>query len=433
MSLINRVLQDLDARQGTQGQGPLPRDVRPSARQGEAPRTRWGLLAGVVGGAVVVWAMLEVFVPAKPVPTPVPMPTAPATPAVPAAPASVAAPTATAPSPLPGAPTPPTQPTQPAGGTAPSPSPAPVSTGVVPPVLPLPAPPATAPVTAPATAPATAVAPVTPTAAATPTAPAKAAARPVDVQMERGLRLSLNLQAPPVSAAEPAGRPERPEAVSGRGGAPRAAAPESAGGHIDKSTRLTGESPEQIYRRHLSLLNQGRVAEAVQGLERLVQDTPAYGPAREALVALYLEQGRSSEAAAVLRTGVSRQPGELRWPLLLSRLQFDQGDVNGAWETLRPVVQDAPVGPAAAEVLGFAGVLRKRQKFITEAVDYFSRATNLAPREGRWWMGLASALESDERPGEAREAYRHALQGDLSPELQQLANQRLRALQPAER
>ena len=144
MSLINKMLQDLDARAGQPGAAPMPADVRlPPAPE---PRTRW-MRGGLAGGAVVAlaaaggigWRMMGEQPP--PVVVAVAAPVAPAIPApkavlveMPAAaPVLVAdvappAPVVPAPEPEP-APAPPSPKIAPASRKPAPPKPAPVAQG----------------------------------------------------------------------------------------------------------------------------------------------------------------------------------------------------------------------------------------------------------------------------------------------------------------
>ncbi len=75
MSLINKMLQDIDARAGQPGAAPMPGDVRPVLAA--EPRAQWrraalagGVAVAVAGAAAVGWRMLE----RAPAPAPVPAP-----------------------------------------------------------------------------------------------------------------------------------------------------------------------------------------------------------------------------------------------------------------------------------------------------------------------------------------------------------------------
>lgn len=83
MSLINRMLQDIDARAGQPGAAPMPGDVRPVVTA--EPRAQWrraalagGVAVAVAGAAAVGWRLLE----RAPAPAPMPAPIVAQAPAV---------------------------------------------------------------------------------------------------------------------------------------------------------------------------------------------------------------------------------------------------------------------------------------------------------------------------------------------------------------
>ncbi|MEG2901766.1 MAG: hypothetical protein RR983_15825, partial [Massilia sp.] len=72
MSLINKMLKDLDARAGQPGAAPLPADVRPvAAPERRGPVLRAALVGGAllaVGAGVAGWTTMQT----APTPTPAP-------------------------------------------------------------------------------------------------------------------------------------------------------------------------------------------------------------------------------------------------------------------------------------------------------------------------------------------------------------------------
>jgi MSHA biogenesis protein MshN len=263
--------------------------------------------------------------------------------------------------------------------------------------------------------------------AASPGEAAAPATPSLPVSLE-GVAASLTLlPAPELSPPEGASLP----ATAGRGGAgPRpvaagtlrvtppatsAAVPAGASpARIDKTPRpaTPAERAEWRYRNALDLVGRGRPEEAQVELRQALQDDPAQLAARQLWVRLLLDAGQRSDAMAVLDEGLRLDPRQTAWAMLLARLQLEQGDARRAWATLEPGLPHA--GQDAA-YLGFAAALCRQLGQAQSAADYYRRALALQPQEGRWWVGLGLALEESGHVPEAQEAFRRASRNPQLP------------------
>jgi MSHA biogenesis protein MshN len=181
---------------------------------------------------------------------------------------------------------------------------------------------------------------------------------------------------------------------------------------------------ENRYRRALLALQEGRTSEAVVELQRAVEIEPRHEAARQTLVTLLIENRRPDEAAQQLQQALAldyRQPG---MAMLLARLQLENG--GPALETL---MRTLPYAGDNAEYQGFlAGVLQRAQRH-GEAVEHYQAALKLLPQKGVWWMGLAISLQAEKRLPEARAAYTRARAANgMTPELQAFVDRKLEAL-----
>lgn len=366
MSLINKMLRDLDARHATAIPGNLPTEVRPSSRPrsdgaGQRPGTLLLGLALLVAAATGAWWLQSGALPFEPAPTPRPAPT----PIAAGKPEAVVA---------------------------------------AAPAVAMPEPP-----------------PEPPAAAVKPTAPKAAAAAPRDkkpspapeIQGDTGLRLAAaiagNVPAEPV-ARRPA----------------TAAEPDTTPARIDKSPHLASarDRAEAEFRKGLDRVRQGRSADAAALFQAALREDATHVPARNGLLNALLENQRLAEAQEVLRQGIAQQPVHLPWVVSLARLRIEQADPAGAWEVLQAHVQ---AGTGSADFQGLAGVVLQRLARTKESIEHYQAAVRLAPDNPRWWVGLGVAMEAEGRADAAREAYRKAkdLPG-LSPKLAAFVEQRLR-------
>lgn len=373
MSLINRMLQDLDARGVDQ---PLPCDVRPLP---PAPRSRRPVVLGSLALALLAGGLLVDQL--APWPASVP----------PASPSPAAAVTTVAPPPD-------------LATSAPLP----------PPVEP-PKPVALAPVTAPARAEAnqrSRTAPsIAPSTEKKPPVEKTAKASAVD-----GGESGAALRRPPEALPRAPAIDQAPPAAGKAAKEPTIARSDSA---ASPRARAEGE-----YRQAIEAVNQGRVAEAVDRLTRALHGDALHTGARQLLVKLLLEAKRVDEALSVLHEGLQAQPAQLGWAMTLARLQVDRGDLAGAWQTLE---FSLPAAGHHADYLGFAAHVLQRLGRHREAIAQYQAAARLAPGDGRWWLGLGLAMESEGRVSESREAFLRAKQcGNLGSALSALVEQKLR-------
>ena len=342
MSLINKMLQDLDARGTPEGRADADgiRSV-PERERGVSRALVFGGAAGLTAAAIALgWVYLK-------------------RPAVPPVLVSVAS------TPAPAAPVP-----------APVPAPAAVA-----PAVPAPLPEAE---------------PVFQAAAA----PAAARARPAE------LRRITTPASQPAAAPVPKTAPAASERI------------------VDGKQVTPQQRVENTYRRALGQLEDGRVSEALAGLQQTLQLDPRHQGARETLVRLLLEAQRPDEAARQLQLSLALDPKQPAQAMMLARLQLDK--TNGGPAALDTLMRSLPYAADNGDYRAFlAGVLQREQRY-REAAEQYQLALQTAPDNSVWWMGLGIALQADNHPAQARQAFERAkgLQ-TLSPQLQAFVERKL--------
>ncbi len=199
--------------------------------------------------------------------------------------------------------------------------------------------------------------------------------------------------------------------------------------HLEKRDRV--RSPEQVaeaeFRRGVSLLNQGRVSEAEDLFAAALVTLPGHEAARQALVALHLEQRRIDEARRLLQEGVALHPGNPRFAAVLARILIERKDNAGALEVMNGI--KAPV-QGDAEIQSMRGAVLQRLGRHAEAAQAFQDAVRSEPQNGAAWIGLGLAFDALNRKPEAAEAFQRATAtGTLGAEARAYAEQRARNLQ----
>lgn len=246
-----------------------------------------------------------------------------------------------------------------------------------------------------------------------------------------GLKVATELVVPPSVQArsEPrsvAARPSPPEENAAP--APKRPRPSEGPTRIEKSNRVitAQERAANDYRHALALLNEGRASASIDSLRAALQSDALLTEARLLLSSLFLEKRQIEEARSVLQEGLARDPAQPRLAMPLARIQVELGDSGGAAETLSRAAQAAS---GNAEFRGFHAAVLQRLGRHEEATAEFRAALRLVPESGLWWMGLGISLEADGQRGSARDALRRAREtGRLTPELDRFVEQKLLAL-----
>jgi len=423
MSLINKMLQDLDSR-GTPGAESLPSQIRPVARErerlgGRVDGRTFRLAAVGTGAAVLIalaswygWTQVQgnrdgakpALVAAAPAQgKPGPAAILPSSVTVTAAsPAPVVAPVADAPAAVPAAPAP-------AVAVRHDDSDAPPAAGVHPKSVD-----GYAPDSDEARAARQAIMAELQArmASSTPSALARARAATHEAKPKDKARASTEARQEGKAAA--ASRPAENAADTARD-------KRSAGQGRQESGAQRAEGE---YRHALNALQDGRMTEAVAALEQALKLDPNHDAARQTLVGLLIEAKRTDEAIRHLQAGLILDPRQPALAMLLARLQIERG-ASG----IDTLTRTLPYAGNNADYHAFlAGALQRQQRY-REAVDQYQAALRTAPANGVWWMGLGMSLQADKRNVEALEAFQRArASGTLSAELQAFVERRLQQL-----
>jgi len=184
------------------------------------------------------------------------------------------------------------------------------------------------------------------------------------------------------------------------------------------------QQSENSYRRALAALQEGRVSAAMADLDKALEVDPRNDAARQTYVSLLLENRRNDEAIRQLRLALGIDPRQPGLAMVLARLQLEKG--GPALQTLMKTLPYAGSNPDYHAFL--AGVLEREQRHA-EAAEQYRQALELSPQNGVWWMGLGIALQADQHLPEAREAFNRARgSAGLTPELRAFVDRKLEQL-----
>jgi MSHA biogenesis protein MshN len=183
---------------------------------------------------------------------------------------------------------------------------------------------------------------------------------------------------------------------------------------------------DEEYRRATVLLDQGKSSESIAVLEKALQLDPQHSVARQTLASLLLEGKRHDEAIRALQAGLNLDKSHSGLAMMLARLQVDKGGLRPAIETLQGTL---PYAIDRADYQAFLAALLQREGRHKEAAEHYLIALRKSPQNGLWWMGIAISLQGDNRLAEARDAFGRAkAANNLSPELLAFVEQKLQQL-----
>lgn len=180
------------------------------------------------------------------------------------------------------------------------------------------------------------------------------------------------------------------------------------------------------FRKAVQLMQQGRINEAIAGYEAALRLDAGHDAARQALVALLLENKRNGDAEQVLQEGLQNKPAHTGFAMLLARLQIEHEALDGAIATLEATL---PYAGQQADFHAFYAALLQRKNRHQDAVTQYQIALQAMPNKATWLMGYGISLQALSHSEQAKAAYEHALATQtLSADLQTFVQGKLKGL-----
>ena len=279
------------------------------------------------------------------------------------------------------------------------------------------------------TPPAPAPAPVAPAPAPTPEAPPPAPQVEM-LRLAESIATPILESKPPEPAkpaAAPKPQPPKPVALPKSQAIPAPAkAAEKPRLERREIVGTPGERAENEFRHAVGMLKLGRSSEAEAHFARALELDVAHRGARQALIAMHIERGQLEHARRLLQDGLAIDPGQPEFAIALARIHVERKDLSGALAVL-----ERSLG-AAADVPEFhvlRGTLLQRLGRHADAVEAYQTGLQARATLPQAWVGLGISLEALKRGPEAADAFRRALAaGPVSAEVKTFAEQRIRAL-----
>lgn len=188
-------------------------------------------------------------------------------------------------------------------------------------------------------------------------------------------------------------------------------------------------SPNELAETNLqkarSAFRRGEREQGQELLEKALTVMPEHVAVRSELAAYWYGRGFATRAVAILQQGLDRVPQQSQWQLLLGRILERMGRIEDAYIALQSLDSSTAEYSDLLEVRGNSA---NQLGYFTEAAQDFLALANLNG-EGRWWLAAAVAFEDAGEPAAALRAYQQAaFARDLGVDARRYAEDRLQAL-----
>lgn len=193
-------------------------------------------------------------------------------------------------------------------------------------------------------------------------------------------------------------------------------------------------TPDELVARNLAKANEafqkGDSTEGKELLEQALAVQPDHVEARLRLAAFWYGRGFGTEAVVLLRDGLDRRPQQPQLSFLLARVYQRIGQDNAALGALAGVV---PGPDDALDFYSLRAELAQADGQYDVAIADYQRLTEIQPQRGQWWLSLALVQDDAGNWPAAIEAYEQArLRSDLSRDAVVYASDRIVELQASE-
>ena len=189
------------------------------------------------------------------------------------------------------------------------------------------------------------------------------------------------------------------------------------------------DKAENAFRRGSIAMEQGNRLVAEREFRNALALNKKHIQAAELLAGVLISSGRNRDGIRVIEGTLKLTPEITRLSNLLARLYVDQGQERDAIAVLEKAQKQ---NPGSAHLMSFRAALYQRSGRYADAAKAYRDALTVGPNEGKWWVGLGISLEAQKDWPGARTAYEKAQHANLSPQLAQYAQQRLNVIKTSE-
>ncbi len=177
----------------------------------------------------------------------------------------------------------------------------------------------------------------------------------------------------------------------------------------------------------MEFANNGENVQAITQLNLILEKNPIYKPARQMLATLYFQQGNLSKAEQLLRVGLQQAPEYSQYAELLGHVLISQNKLKQALDVLQSAVPNLSDDP---DYFALMANVQQRLGHSASAARLYEQIIRLEPDNPKLWLGLAIAFRESGQESLALKAFQKSQDiGGLSPQLQQYVSQQIDVLE----
>jgi MSHA biogenesis protein MshN len=177
----------------------------------------------------------------------------------------------------------------------------------------------------------------------------------------------------------------------------------------------------------LAAIDEGADARATELLKTILIKTPQSVDARESLASIHLNNGNLSEASAIIEQGLSYMPANPSLLTIKARIFLEQGRSQ---EAIALLSRHHPSLARFPDYYGTLAAALQSEGRIVDAGSLYKALLQVEPDNSQYWLGYGMALEYNNKKNQAIEAYNRVTQGfEGDPAVRDYAENRLKTLQ----
>lgn len=173
---------------------------------------------------------------------------------------------------------------------------------------------------------------------------------------------------------------------------------------------------KQAYQQAVQPLQKGEFNKAEKQLVHVVHHHPHFLKARVTLVKVLLKNNKLQQAYQYLQHALKERPDDVSLIMLKARYYYQQNKMNKALSVLESI--DPPSIKKHPQYYAFTAALQRQLGNDSVAGQLYHQLLELDPDRSVWWLGLGLSYKDSQQYNWAKQAFQKALNtGNLNPKL----------------